>query len=575
MMNIVGIVDNHSASVAMVKDGELLAAHQEERPTRLKNKGGFPAAALKDLVVSTGIELADVDLFTFSTNYYLYPGLESRNDVFSMYDLAFDRDVPGRSDKASRKGSDERGIKEQQADRASKLISLGVPKDKIIFVEHHTCHAAAAYYGMANFDDDILVFTCDGQGDQSSATAWLGSKGKMEQFLSVDKGHSLGQIYTYITYLLGLVPLEHEYKLMGLAPYAEESKGANEVKKIIQKYFVFDNEGDPKWRRSATDILGHSAAPQLARDLEFRRFDEIAGGVQLFIEETVVHWIERLINLTGAKKVALSGGVFMNVKLNKLIMEMPQIEELFIFPSCGDESNSIGAAWYTSQQHRFVKEEFTGIGPLYLGSTPSDDDIELAIEKFAFTSKVQIKRVDNIEQQCAQILAEGGIVGRFSGRGEFGARALGNRSILADPRKWATVHRINRAIKMRDFWMPFAPAIRQEDAEKLFVNKDKFHAPYMVMAFDTTAEGQLHMPAAVHPNDQTCRPQVVQREFNPNFHELLTAFADLTGYGAVLNTSFNLHGEPLVETPTDALDVFNRSGLDVLAIGSWLISKDK
>jgi len=305
--------------------------------------------------------------------------------------------------------------------------------------------------------------------------------------------------------------------------------------------------------------------------LEHKRFDWIAGGLQKFTEAILTRWVSTCLKETGIRRLALGGGIFMNVKVNKLIMELPEVAELFVYPSCGDETNAIGAAYWVYAQKAGVAK-ITPIRDLYLGPEFSNDQVGEVLRRFNFKTPVRYERLTPIEPRVARLLAEGRVVARFKGREEFGARALGNRSILANPADPIVVGLINDAIKARDFWMPFAPSILEERSADYIRNPKRVRAPYMILSFDTTDRCD-EIRAAIHPFDRTVRPQEVPADWNPDYHALLKEFERLTGIGAVLNTSFNLHGYPIVSGPEDALDVFDRSGLTHLAIENWLVTK--
>jgi carbamoyltransferase len=261
----------------------------------------------------------------------------------------------------------------------------------------------------------------------------------------------------------------------------------------------------------------------------------------------------------------------MNVKLNKIIMELPEVTDLFVYPSCGDETNAMGAAYNVYAQ----LADYQSMSPLrdfYTGPEYSDAQIREAIDNYRFDRPVSVQETDDIEGDVAQLLARGEVVARFKGREEFGARAMGNRSILADPSRPEVVKLINDAIKSRDFWMPFAPSLLDRREQDYAVNQKNIAAPYMIMAFDSTDRAN-EFRAACHPYDLTIRPQVVYRDWNPSYYDLLEKFERLTGRGIVLNTSFNLHGYPIVSRPEDALHVLDQSGLAWLAIGNFLLHK--
>jgi len=567
-----GIVDGHSASVALVEDGRVTFALQEERPTREKNRGGFPGAALSVLLETQQIALGDIDQIGFCTSYYFNTDLSGRRAILDMYRSAF---VPTerRRDWIEGVAPALGDIKRQQQARTSKVEALGAAASRVSFLEHHFCHACTAYYSCGNFSEKVLVLTCDGQGDMSSASVFVGENRKLRKLHDVAYQHSVGQLYSYVTFLLGFVPLEHEYKLMGMAPYSERAAGSARIRDLFQRHFAFSGSDPLGWSRTSPDSTGHGLARLIEGELRFARFDEIAAGLQMFVEDFVCEWIERVVKHTGVHKVVLSGGIFMNVKLNKRLNEMACISGLFVAPSCGDESNSIGAAYHLQCSTARAEPNGPALGPLYLGPEPSQALASAAIKRATGMPGIEAAQVADPDARCAALLSDGHIVARFAGRAEFGARALGNRSILARPDKWEMVTRINQAIKQRDFWMPFAPSIMEERAAEVLVGYEGGYSPYMMLAFDVEPSWHDRLMAATHPYDKTCRPQIVRREWNSSYHSIIRQFCDLTGIPAILNTSFNLHGYPIVDSPAEALDVFLQSGLRHLVMGDWLISK--
>jgi carbamoyltransferase len=450
------------------------------------------------------------------------------------------------------------------------ITALGVPFERVVFVEHHVAHAAAAYYGLGNFDDDVLVLTCDGAGDGLCATVSIGRRGRLQRLHEVAQADSVANIYAMTTFIMGMVPLEHEYKLMGLAPYADP-KGSDRIFKQLERLIRFEPGRPLGWQRAADCPETYCSYQFFERLFERQRFDWIAGGLQKFTEAVLTRWVRNCVKETGIRRVAASGGIFMNVKANKQIMELSEVEELFVYPSCGDETNAMGAA-YSVYAEKGGIAKMSPLHDLYLGPEFSDADIGRALKGFSFQSAVTYSHVPPIEPRVARLLAEGQVVARFKGREEFGARAQGNRSILANPSDPAVIRVINEAIKSRDFWMPFAPSILEECAEDYLVNPKRIAAPYMILSFDTTAR-RSEIRAAIHPFDFSVRPQEVSFAWNPDYHVLLQEFKRLTGIGGVLNTSFNLHGYPIVSSVEDALDVLDRSGLRYLAIGNWLVQK--
>jgi carbamoyltransferase len=362
---------------------------------------------------------------------------------------------------------------------------------------------------------------------------------------------------------------------MGMAPYAPE-KGAKIAYDRFKELLAFDGNSGLTWRRKS-GVPHTYYSYKFMRDLvERMRFDWICAGLQQFTEEHLTEWASNAIRKTGIRKVALGGGVFMNVKANQRIYELPEVDGLFVFPSCGDEMNAIGAAYlaYAEAMGKQGKSaDIPPLGAIYWGPEPKDGDVD-ALAAGLRAKGYSIEKPADLEITVADMLVNGEVVARAAGRMEFGARALGNRSILADPTRQDVIRIINDMIKNRDFWMPFAPAMIAERSDEYVVNPKKMDAPYMIMTFDTTAKvGEF--PAGVQPYDRTARPQFVHKDQNPAFHKIISRFAEKTGRAVVLNTSFNLHGYPIVCTAADAVDVLERSGLENLAVGSYLIRKPK
>jgi carbamoyltransferase len=413
------------------------------------------------------------------------------------------------------------------------------------------------------------VLTCDGSGDRLSATVSLGEDGKLTRLAQVSEHDSIGRVYALVTRWLGMCPLEHEYKVMGLAPYGANSREAAEVSRSLETLFEFtaDRLG---WRRRRGVPSLYAAYEFLGGLLAGQRFDRVAAGAQRFLETMLTRWVAGAVRETGISRIACSGGVFMNVKANLAILELPEVDSMFVFPSCGDESNSIGAACFAAAQRG---ESIAPLGAIYYGEPITDGEAEEALTDTAGRARMRFHWIADIEKRVARELAQGRIVARAKGAAEFGARALGNRSILARADSPSAVRTLNRAIKNRDFWMPFAPAVLAERASRYYEKPKPVDSPYMMFAFRTRPERRAALAGAQHPYDFTTRPQEVRAEHNPEFHGLLEEYESITGEAAVLNTSFNLHGEPIVYRARDAVDVFLRSGLEHMALANWWVEK--
>jgi len=571
---VVGVHNGHNSSAAVVQDGVLAFALQEERLTRVKNQGGLPKLTLQRIASDYPVKEDDERRLAMAFGGRNLTACDWQRDaILKSYGQSSIGAVGSLKRIARRNAfvSDSINlVKFHNLENELKTILPREQPDPEGF-DHHLSHAAAAYFGWGKMDETVLVLTCDGAGDCACASVSIGEQGTLRTIARTEESHSVGAFFGKITYLLGMAPMEHEYKVMGLAPYAENAREARKLAEEFDQLFEFDPRNPMIWRRKNGSPAMQLAADYLADRIQRKRFDHIAAGAQLFIEQFLARWVENCVRQTGISRVALSGGVFMNVKANKRILELPEVEELFVFPSCGDETNAIGAAWLRYRQ--MYKQIPQPLEHLYLGTACTEEEVERAIKNYEFTNAVYTEELPDIEREIAELLAGNKIVARFKGRCEFGARALGNRSILANAADAQAVRTINSMIKCRDFWMPFAPSVLAERSEDYFRKPKPMPAPHMIMTFDTREEKRAAIPAAIHPQDFTGRPQEVSEAMNCSYYSLIKHFEELTGEGVILNTSFNLHGEPVVCTAEDALRVFDVSGLEYLALENILLRK--
>lgn len=556
-MLILGVHDGHNATAALLKDGEIIAAISEERLSRIKNDAGYPKRAVEKVLEISNLSAGDIDYVALATNF-LHPREFYRS--WDWYKKSYDDQL---SEEQTSNQKEQYFTKRMQERKATIIKHLGINEGKIKVIEHHLAHAAATYYG-SGFGEDALVLTLDGSGDGICATVNIIENDKIKRIAKTPNSASIGKIYSRITYLLGMKPWEHEFKITGLAPYADK-EGVKKSYDVIKTLIRIDNES-LEFRNAG--LSTNYCYSYLHKNLENHRFDWIAGAVQQLTEEVVMKWVKNAMEYTGKKKVVCGGGVFMNVKVNMLLCDI--VNDLFVFPSCGDESLAIGAAYNV---YVGLNENTKTRAPnnIYLGSELTDDDI--------FDCNINqvgqfIEYEDDVNSEIARLLASGEILARFNGRMEWGARALGNRSILANPSDINIVKELNTMIKMRDFWMPFTPTILYERQHDYLINPKGIESPYMLIAFRTTELAKKELTAAIHPYDYTVRPQILKKEANPSYYDLIKEFEKLTGIGAVLNTSFNLHGEPIVCSLEDAISTFKRSGLKFIAIGNYLLKKN-
>lgn len=571
----IGLSIGHNATAALLRDGKVLACVSEERFNRIKNYAGFPERALRHFLEE--YRLSPDSIARVSTNFlYLPPQLmPERMGVVSPAYLAREllRAVGGRvrpvarlEESLYRSYMRTFGRRFASRQRAKIARFLGVAPEKVVSCDHHEAHACSAYFGSPFRGRDALILTLDGEGDFHAATVSVARGERIERIAATPMSASLGVLYSALTRYLGMTPLEHEYKIMGLAPYAQEKyfRGLYaEVRSLVRI-----DPARPLAFASAFDL--HRAEPWMEKHLRRIRFDVVAGAFQKATEDLIAEWALACVRATGIRRVCCAGGVFMNVKANKRILELDGVDELFIFPSSGDESTPIGAAY--AWIRRDGAGEIAPIADVYWGPEASEAEIDRALSALP-AGRYRVERPPALAAAVARLLAEGKIVAVLRGRMEFGARALGNRSILADPSDRTVVERINQVIKGRDFWMPFAATVLEERSDDYIVNPKRHYAPYMIQSFDTTARARSALAAAIHPYDKTLRPQVLRKEWNPPYHAIISEFEKLSGIGAVLNTSFNLHGYPIVMTAADALQVLADSGLEYLVLGDRLVSK--
>ncbi|MFH1277511.1 MAG: carbamoyltransferase C-terminal domain-containing protein [Candidatus Eisenbacteria bacterium] len=571
-MKILGIHDGHNAAACLVEDGVVVAALQEERLTRSKNQFSFPTGAIRWVLESTGTDPGEIDFVAMHSKHVPYA--KTREEMLEEYaasqslSYAFRQIMKKTPATAIHRRS-------RREDRLDDIRKAGLPAERALFIDHHTAHAAAAFHGAPWKDREVLVLTCDGMGDDLCASVRIGEKGRLgDPIATIDDSHSLGSIYAKITFVMGMVPNEHEYKLMGMAPYAPES-GAKISYGKFKNLFHFVGNG-LTWEREPGIPHTYYSYEFFKNLVARQRFDWIAAGLQQWTEEHLATWAANAVRETGVHHLALGGGVFMNVKANKRIYEMPEVDGLFVFPSCGDEMNCIGAAFRVYEEEMTKKGspfEIPALGSVYWGPETKNKDVE-AMRSTLESKGYEVEKPADLDTKVGDMLADGEVVARACGPMEFGARALGNRSILADPTSGDVVRIINDMIKNRDFWMPFAPAMLAERSDEYVVNPKKMDAPYMIMTFDST-EKVVEFPAGVQPYDRSARPQFVHEGQNPGFHRVISRFAERTGRAVVLNTSFNLHGFPIVSSAADAIDVLERSGLENLAVADYLIRKPK
>ncbi len=602
-MKVLGISPlDKDSTVTLVEDGVVLYAAAEERFTRVKLQDGFPWQALQHCLESTGTDAAAIDkvMYPFlawdeetrlfsgklekersfleeqklvETNRLIreaegrvpsrsaqIPGLQEPNERMSKgfaktlaYRVLASESVVSRN--VAKRGSDQWGRDAEAFHRKwheeleSALHEIGL-HDKLSRIEHHLSHAANAYY-TSGFDEAVII-SLDGYGSGLAGSASLGRGGHIERLHGVDFPHSLGTFYESVTSGLGFKPSRHEGKIVGLAAYGDPA--------ILRDVLLarFDQQpGDFRILESNNVYFARLLASI------FPKID-VAAAYQHVLELVATAYVAHYMKKTGIRNVVLSGGVVANVKLNQRIHELPEVDRIFIHPNMGDGGCGTGAALHAFEGHPALRQP---IKDVYLGPSYSDDEIAAAVNR----AQLPFDRYAAIEPRIAQLIAAGKVVARFNGRMEYGPRALGNRSILYHAREPEVNQWLNQRLGRTEF-MPFAPATLFESRHECYEHVDggDYAAQFMTLTFNCTPFMKRESPAAVHV-DGTARPQLVTATSNPSFHKILTEYRQLTGLPSVINTSFNMHEEPIVCNPDDAIRAFLQGNLDYLAIGSFLV----
>lgn len=571
-MITLGVYDGHDASACIVENGKLLSVIQEERLNRIKKFSGFPRQSIKLCLDILNLKQSDVDNIAFSTNEFLtvfhtnfykpqFPTniFQSTPDRWRTRIFEFYRSALFNNNK----------LYDFDLNISKKLFNyfirkMGFENQIIYFVDHHIAHTMTALSMCQK--DTYLIFTLDGQGNGISGTISIGKNGSITERISeMDVYASLGHFYGGITEIIGFRYNFDEGKTMALAPFGNANKTYN-----IFKSF-FDVKGLKIIKNEPIKKSGRATSLHLMPIFNKYKKEDVAAGAQKILEDVVCRLISNAISETGIKNILLAGGIFLNVKLNKKISELPEVKNMFVYPGASDCGISIGAALKINNEmsgkksHRFSNPS--------LGDSFSHEYMKKTIRKKSSEYKIKYEYISEIEKYVAEeLLQNGKIGGWFQGKMEFGLRALGNRSILADPRDKSISNILNSTIKKRPAFQPFCQSILDKAEKKYVVNPKKIDASYMIISFDSTQKGKIETPAVVHV-DNSIRPQVVSKSMNPKYYSLLKSFGKETGIPVVLNTSFNRSGEPIVHTPEEAIDDLVVGSLDFLAIGNYLVER--
>ncbi len=572
-MIVLGIIDSKPSSAAILKDGEILSAIAEERLCRMKMASGMPRQAIQQVMADSGISAKDIDVVAVAQKVSVFePEPIPWNGWFDSKHAGKPRPFEKISgtlapiaayipfaQKAHHQLKDllSRKRLSQIPELLERQYGITAP---VKYYDHHFCHATSAYY-TSNYDR-ALVITLDGGGDGLSGSVYQGENGRLKRLAVVDSFNSLGNFYSYITHLCGFKAESHEGKITGLA-----ALGKPTYINILREFVSYEEPGRIQY---SVPMYHRSALKQIANRLpvDFDKAD-LAASVQLLLEEIGIEFIRYWLRKTGIRSIAVAGGVFSNVKFNQRVHELEEVDNFFVHPAMDDSGLAVGGAFAALADQPQVDPKclLQPLRNVYFGTSYGDDEIQESIEQFGFEATYE----PNITDAVAQLLSEGYVVARFTGKMEYGPRALGHRSILyqtTDPsiNDWLNVQ------LLRTEFMPFAPATLQEYADECFEGLDgtRDSARFMTITFNCTEKMRRQSPGVVHV-DGTARPQILDPETAPDFYQIAKAYHQRTGIPSLINTSFNMHGEPIVCSPEDALRSFQEGRLHYLAIGHWLV----
>ena len=569
----------HDNSACLTKNGRVVFAASEERYSRIKHDRNFPKLSIRQALSFGRIRKSQIDYVAvgYPKRFFLQPflGKNFLDLIRLLIELMKGRKLLFFVDIA--------GILLGELGQNSFIWSkTDFPEKKVIFIDHHLAHAASAYFlgGMKKCLAVVMdAFGPKTSGKLISGAVFLCEDGKIiRQLDETGVSSSIGLFYTSVTQALGFTPGDGEGKTMGLAAYGKPDPAYRALREIAP---IFNKD---KWKK--TDYW---AQMFFSTRKEFRLIfdslplgkylknlidhygkENVAASAQKILEEESVKYFQHLVYTHEVSNFALAGGLFLNVKMNKRISEVKGIEKIFVHPNAGDGGTAVGAALYIYSDKFGYKKFPELVEDVSWGSGYSEKEILLALKKFK--NKTEFKKFHNIAKEVANRILEGKVVGWFQGRFEWGPRALGYRSVLVDPRRMDIKDKLNNTLKNREWFMPFAPSIMDEYGKDYFLNYAK--SPFMTMAFNVKKEKVKNIRAAIHV-DNTARPNSVTKKSNPLYYQVIKEFQKLSGVPAVLNTSFNKHGLPIVNSPEDAINHLFWNCIDELAIGDYLVKRSQ
>ena len=547
----------HDSSACIVRDGDLLFAVAEERISRLKHDARFPRNAIAACLEFAKVSPEQLDEVCF--------GWQSAGPVYA-HDLKCY--ATGKLPLTNLNGLNSTllflSLWLQQSGAKKFAQQFGQTPAKMRFVDHHLAHAISAY-AFAGFDE-AAILVMDGRGAWEATSIWHGRGGKLQHILTIPFPDSIGLFYSAFTEFLGFQPNSDEWKVMGLAPYGQPGVDLSSFIDLkTMPYRVAARHVAANGSTSLSAAAALLGPPRVPEGEIEERHKNIAYAVQDACETAMMNAVKLAIEKTHCRNVCLAGGVALNSKANGKILASGLVENFFVQPAASDDGVALGAAlapYLDNDGNLPIKPMRHG----YWGPSFGDEAIESAL----CTYKLRYKRLSDPAAAAAELLSRGRILGWFQGRMEFGPRALGSRSILADPRDPEMNAKVNNAVKFREWWRPFAPSLKKEAAGEYL--ESATDSPFMILTAQVRPEKRNVIPSVTHV-DGSARPQTVEKEINPHYWRLIDEFEKYTGVPVVMNTSFNLRGEAIVNTPTDAIRTFFSSGMDALVIGSFLVEK--
>lgn len=570
----------HDSAAALLCEGELVAAAAEERFTRVKHDSRFPDNATAFCLKHAGISSQELDYVVFYEKPFL-----KLDRILTTCLATFPRSAKLFRESAISWLSDKLWIKALIAER------LDIPPARILFCPHHASHAASAFF--ASGFERAAILTVDGVGEWATATRSIGDGVCLAASDELRWPHSVGLLYSTFTAFLGFEVNEGEYKVMGLAPYGRP-RFVDQVHKLVRvhengaveldlDYFEFHRSPERMFNERFVSLFGSPRPPDqpllFAQDDANARsspgsdqhYADVAASVQFVTEEILLAMTRSIVRDTGIGDLCLAGGVALNSVANGRILRESGVDRLFVQPSAGDGGGALGAALYV-WHHVLGKPRDFSMEHVYWGRRYTEAEVEGALREHA----ARVERLDEpaLLDRAVDALTQGEVIGWYQGRFEWGPRALGNRSILADPRRQDMKDTVNARIKFREPFRPFAPSLPRSAAKSWFSGRvvDQSPARFMLAVGQVHEDKRREIPAVVHV-DGSARPHIVDRDLNPRYDSLMQRFAQATGTPVLLNTSFNLRGEPIVASPSDALSTFFKSGLDALFFEHCVVRK--